>query len=63
VLIEIDRPLFTYVHTFVIVDKRTSIVIGSGKVTALDGTIASGGIAKDIVKIFSAVRVPPSPKK
>jgi hypothetical protein len=62
-LIEIDRPLFTYVHTFVIVDKRTSIVLGSGKVTAFDGTIASGGIAKDIIKIFSAVRIPPSPKK
>jgi len=29
-LIEIDRPLFTYIHTFVIVDKRTSIVLGSG---------------------------------
>ena len=57
VLIEIDRPLFTYVHTFVIVDKRTSIVLGSGKVTAFDGTIASGGIAKDIVKIFAAERL------
>ena len=61
--IQIDRPLFTYVHTFVITDKRTSIVLGSGKVTAFDGTIASGGIAKDIVKIFSAVRIPPSTKK
>ena len=62
-LLEIDRPLFTYVHTFVIVDKRTSIVLGSGKVTAFDGTIASGGIAKDIIKIFSAVRIPPSIEK
>ena len=52
VLIEIDRPLFTYVHTFVIVDKKTSIVLGSGKVTAFDGTNASGGLAKDITKIF-----------
>ena len=26
-LIEIDRPLFTYVHTFVITDKKTSIVL------------------------------------
>ena len=34
----------------------------AGKVTALDGTIASGGIAKDIVKLFSAARIPP-PKK
>ncbi len=57
-LIEIDRPLFTYVHTFVIVDKRTSIVLGSGKVTAWDGTTASGPLAKDIIKIFLAARLP-----
>jgi hypothetical protein len=61
-LIELDRPLFTYVHTFIIVDKRTSVVLGSGKVTAFDGTIASGGLAKDIVKIFAAVRLPPPSK-
>jgi hypothetical protein len=63
VLIEIDRPLFTYIHTFVVIDKRTSIVLGSGKVTAFDGTLASDGIAKDIVKLFSAVRLPTPPKK
>ncbi len=61
-LIEIDRPLFTYVHTFVIVDKRTSILLGSGKVTAFDGTLASDGIAKELVKIFSTARLPPSSK-
>ena len=57
-LIEIDRPLFTYVHTFVVVDKRTSIVLDSGKITAFDGTIASGGIAKDLVKFFAALKIP-----
>jgi hypothetical protein len=62
-LIEIDRPLFAYIHTFVIVDKRTSAVVDSGKVTAFDGTLASDGIAGDIVKIFSAARLPLSPKK
>ena len=61
-LIEVDRPLFTYVHTFVIIDKKTSIVLDSGKVTALDGTIASGGIAKDIVKFFSSARLTPESK-
>jgi hypothetical protein len=61
--IEIDRPLFTYVHTFVISDKKTTIVLGAGKVTAFDGTIASGGLAKDIVKIFAAARIPEPPKK
>lgn len=59
-LIELDRPLFTYIHTFVIVDKKTSVVLGTGKVTAFDGSIASGGLAKDIVKIFSSARLPPS---
>jgi hypothetical protein len=58
-----DRPLFTYYHTFVITDKRTSVLLGSGKVTAFDGTIASGGLAKDIVKIFSDARLPEPPKK
>jgi hypothetical protein len=62
-LITIDRPLFTYVHTFVIADKKTSIILASGKVTAFDGTIASGGLAKDIVKIFAAQRLPQSVKK
>jgi hypothetical protein len=62
-LIELDRPLFTYVHTFVLSDKKTSIVLGSGKVTAFDGTIASGGLAKEIVGILVAARLPPPPKK
>jgi Trypsin-like peptidase domain len=62
-IVEIDRPLFTYVHTFVISDKKTTIVLGSGKQTAFDGTIASGGLAKDIVKIFATARFPPPPAK
>jgi Trypsin-like peptidase domain len=61
-LIEIDRPLFTYVHTFVISDRKTSILLGAGKVTAFDGTIASSGLAKNIVKIFAAERLPATPK-
>jgi len=61
-LIEIDRPLFTYVHTFVIVDKKTSVVLGSGKVTAFDGTIASPDLAKRIVKIFADARLPATSK-
>ena len=60
--IEIDRPLFTYVHTFVISDKKTTIILGAGKVTAFDGTIASGGLAKEIVKIFSTARLTAPPK-
>jgi S1-C subfamily serine protease len=62
-VIELDRPLFTYIHTFVITDKRTSIVLGSGKQTAFDGTIASSGLAKDIMKIFAEARLPAPAKK
>ncbi len=53
VIVEVDRPLFTYVHTFVLTDTKTSILLGAGKVTAFDGTIASGFIGKDIIKMFS----------
>lgn len=59
VIIEVDRPLFTYVHTFVLTDKKTSLVLGAGKDTAFDGTIASGFMAKDIVKIFHDAHFPP----
>jgi hypothetical protein len=62
-LIAVDRPLFTYIHTFTLSDKKTSILLGSGQVTAFDGTIASGGLADDIVKIFSAVRIISQDKK
>ena len=61
--IEFDRPLFTYVHTFVISDKKTSAVLGSGKVTAFDGTIASGRLSKEIVKILAEAKLPPAAKK
>lgn len=57
-LITLDRPLFTYIHTFTISDKRTSIVLGAGKVTAFDGTIASGGLAKDIIRILESAHTP-----
>jgi len=62
-VVEVDRPLFTYVHTFVLSDKRTTIVLGSGKQTAFDGTIASSGLAKDIIGILATERIPSSVKK
>lgn len=62
-VIELDRPIFTRVHTFVITDKKTSAVLGAGRVIAFDGTIACGGLAKDIVKILAAAKLPPPSKK
>jgi hypothetical protein len=44
-------------------DKKTSIVLDSGKVTAFDGTNASGGIAKNLIKTLSSAKLPPEAKK
>jgi hypothetical protein len=62
-LIKVDRIIFTHVHTYVISDKKTTIVLASGQVTAFDGIIASGGIAKEIVEIFDAARLPGPARK
>ena len=39
--------------SFQIVVRKTSVVIGSGKVTAIDGTVASKGLAKAIIKMLT----------
>jgi len=45
-LIEVDRVVFTNVHTFVLSDKKTSIVLAQVKVPAFNGIIASDPMAK-----------------
>jgi hypothetical protein len=54
--IQVNRIVFTHIHTFLLSDKATSVVLASGRVRALDGVIASGPMAEQIVKILSAVR-------
>ncbi len=55
--IEVDRQIFTHIHTFVLSDRRTSAVLGSGRQWGLNGTIASGGLADGIVKILAEARI------
>ncbi|MFQ5926616.1 MAG: WD40 repeat domain-containing protein, partial [Terriglobia bacterium] len=55
----VDRPLFTYNFTFAITHLKTSVLLGSGKVTAIDGTRAAPKIAKEIVKMIKASRPVP----
>jgi Trypsin-like peptidase domain len=62
-MIAVDRLIFTHDHTYVISDKKTSIVLISGRVTAFDGIVASGPMAEDIVKFLSAARLPVPEKK
>jgi hypothetical protein len=56
--IEVHRLVFTHIHTYVLTDKTTGIVLASGRVTAFDGVVASGPMAEQIVKILSAARLP-----
>jgi hypothetical protein len=59
--IQVNRIVFTHIHTFVLTDKATSIVLASGRVRALDGVIASGPMAEQIVKVLSAGRLSAHP--
>jgi hypothetical protein len=56
--IEVDRLPFTHIHTYVITDTRTNIVLVAGRVRDIDGVVASGPMAEQIVKILSAARLP-----
>jgi hypothetical protein len=56
--IDVDRLHFTHIHTYVLTDKSTRIVLAAGRVRAFDGVVASGPMAEQIVKILSAARLP-----
>jgi hypothetical protein len=49
VLINVEHQLFTFDYRFTMSDRKTSIVLASGKVTVWDGNIASGKFAKMII--------------
>jgi hypothetical protein len=48
-IIELDRPLFTFTFTFTVKNPKTSVVLESGKVTAFDGAEAAPKIAREIM--------------
>jgi len=54
--ITIDRPLFTYDFTYSVSDTRTSIVLETGKVTAINGGAAAGRIATELVSKWAKAR-------
>lgn len=59
----IDRPLFTFIYTFSLTDRQTSVVLASGKLTAWDGNAAAPGLAKEIIKRLKAARPLPEENK
>ncbi len=55
-LVEVDRPLFTYDFTYSVADSRTGAIVATGKVTAIDGPHAAQGIARKIVQEVEKAR-------
>jgi hypothetical protein len=54
--IEIDRPLFTFTFTYKVTDRATSILLASGKITAIDGNAAAPILAERIVQDIKKAR-------
>jgi len=63
VLIDIDRPLFTYTFTYKITHRSTGIVLATGKITAFDGNAAAPKLAERIIEEFRKARGEVKPKK
>lgn len=63
VLIEIDRPLFTYTFTYKVTHRATGILLATGKVTAFDGNDAAPKLSKKIVEEIKKARGEATAKK
>lgn len=63
ILIEIDRPLFTFTFTYKITSRDTGILLATGKVTAFDGNAAAPMLAERIVEEMRKARGDEKPKK
>ncbi len=61
--INVDRLPFTHIHTYTLTDRKTGIVLTSGRVRAFDGVVASGPMAEKIVSVLFAARFPALPAK
>lgn len=56
--LQINRLVFTHIHTYILTDRKTGVVLAAGRVRAFDGVVASGPMAEKIVRILSAARLP-----
>ena len=56
IVIDIDRPLFTYTFTYQITNRSNGIVLATGKVTAFDGNFAAPMLAKRIIEEMKVAR-------
>jgi hypothetical protein len=56
VIIQIDRPLFTYTFTYQITNRTNGIVLATGKITAFDGNVAAPKLASRIIEEMKVAR-------
>ena len=56
VIIDIDRPLFTYTFTYKITNRSNGIVLATGKLTAWDGNDAAPKLAQRIIEELKGAR-------
>jgi hypothetical protein len=62
-LVEVDRPIFTFIFTYKITDRTTGILLTSGQVTAFDGNAAAPLLAERIIEDIKKARVAGTNKK
>ena len=58
VLLNVEHQLFTFDYRYTLSDRKTSIVLATGKVTVWDGNIASGKFARMIIEKLKEVKEP-----
>ena len=62
IIINVEHQLFTFDYRYTMTDRKTSIVLATGKVTVWDGNIASHKFAKQIIAKLKALKVVPESK-
>jgi hypothetical protein len=56
IIIEVDRPLFTFTFTYKITDRANGILLSSGKITAFDANLAAPQLSSRIIKDIKKAR-------
>ena len=63
VIIQVDRPLFTFTFTYKITDRTNGILLTTGKITAFDGEAAAPILAGRIIEDIKKARGETTKKK
>jgi hypothetical protein len=56
IVVNVDRPLFTFTFTYKITDRSNGILLTTGKINAIDGNVAAPLLAQRIVEDLRKAR-------